>query len=85
MNLDYYKTINFGYSELDNTINSENFENIKHLIKESDIFNKDFFNNTILHWASRNNNLQILKFLMKNGADKIDINSKNSRGYTPLH
>ncbi|WOG29821.1 ankyrin repeat domain-containing protein [Endozoicomonas sp. 8E] len=54
------------------------------LIKERliEINAKDDQGNTSLHYAIQNNDIEMIKILLKNGAG---INIQNSLGYTPLH
>ena len=51
-------------------------------LHQIDINARDMINETALHIASYNNNVEIVKFLLSNGAD-VDV--KNISGESPLH
>lgn len=51
------------------------------LEKGADINAKDRYGNTSLHWATNNENADLVTFLLKKGAD---VNAKDNDGYTPL-
>ena len=47
----------------------------------ADVNKQTQFKNTPLHWAARNNNTEVARLLLDNGAD---INLKNKDNKTPL-
>ncbi len=53
---------------------------------DNDCFNKlNEYNDSILHIAFEENNIEILKFVIENAKDKLDINFKNEEGNTVNH
>ena len=47
----------------------------------ADVNKQTQFKNTPLHWAARNNNIEVARLLLDNGGD---INLKNKDNKTPL-
>jgi ankyrin repeat protein len=43
---------------------------------------KDGYGKTLLHWAARSANVNVLKLLLAKGAE---VNTKDKKGRTPLH
>jgi ankyrin repeat protein/L-ascorbate metabolism protein UlaG (beta-lactamase superfamily) len=59
-------------------------QKVQELVKaDPDMVNlKDNSGRTPLHWAARNDHLNVVKFLVKNGAD---VNAEDKRGIIPLY
>ena len=63
-------------------VKDNDFETLKNTLKYIKINTKDLYNNSLLHYAVINNNLEITRFLILN---QIDINSTNNDFNTALH
>jgi ankyrin repeat protein len=69
--------------EVFNYIMSNDFEKVKEFIQSKDIINIcDKYGNTALFFAVRINNIDIIKYLIENGAD---LNAKNEDYESVLH
>lgn len=64
------------------TVKENDFETLKNTLKYIKINSKDIYNNSLLHYAVINNNLEITRFLILN---QIDINATNKDNNTALH
>ncbi|KAJ3672977.1 hypothetical protein LUZ60_006351 [Juncus effusus] len=72
-----------GETILHLAVKSNSFETLEFLISQvSDINTKDEKGNTVLHLAVASKQLSVIKLLLSNPS--IDVNSKNSKGFTPL-
>ena len=65
-------------------VSNEVFRQVQNLIQENEnsINERDYENNTPLHFVIAKRNNVIMRLLLQNGAD---VNAQNSRGDTPLH
>jgi len=60
-----------------------NLDTLEFLIqKGTDVNQRDVYQNTPLHYAARNKNVEALSLLLKSGAN---VNGVNSDGVSPLH
>jgi len=56
-------------------------EKLVHL--QANINHKNFRGDSLLHWAAKNRNLRVVKFLLS--IEDIDRSVRDSAGYSPLH
>ncbi len=70
-------------ADIHEAVKTGDLQKVQELIKnDPDLVNlKDISGRTPLHWAARNDHLNIVKFLVNNGAD---VNAEDNQGISPL-